>query len=217
MLDDDYFNSNGQYLGTDNAETDFVRIIENDYVSFEDLGQKTADGTMDIAEIVKQGLTSVFSSAMKSMSTEAILSVYQHYNTTDLQLELAPYDYLNMSSGMEYHAEKKGSNVIEGIYIYAKGNATSKLADHANEITNSFVHEGQHYSDTKTMGFDAMMEMTKTNRSALERRAIIKQMNHESFNKTRDYFQSEIKRYGEVNGLAFPLSPLPPSNKVIIK
>ncbi len=84
------------------------------------------------------------------------------------------------------------------------GNKRTKVADHANEITNSFIHEGKHYSDYKTLGFEGYVSVPENRR---EQRAISTQMKHESFKGTRSGFQRAVKRYGQKHGMIFLIKP----------
>jgi RHS repeat-associated protein len=211
MLDDDYFNKNGQYLGSDNAATDFVRIInQSDWDKNKEVKE---NGTETIDHSVGNTNSMNFSEAT-DMTTESALSVYQHYNPTDLSLEAHPNERTGVG-GLAFNFKRENGIVSERIYIKIEGNRQTKMADRANQIINAFVHENKHYSDYKELGINQYLQIYKKSVDWLERRAVIKQMNHESWNKTTKEFQESIKRYGKSNGLLFPISPIP--SIVIIK
>jgi hypothetical protein len=205
MMIDDYFNKNGQYLGSDNAVTDFVRIInQQDWDKNKEVKE---DGTETIDHSVGNANSVNFSDAT-DMTTESTLSVYQHYNPTDLALEAHPNER-NDVGGLSFNFQRQNGVVSERIYIKIEGNRQTKMADRANQIINVFVHENKHYSDYKELGINQYLQIHKKSVDWLERRAVMEQMNHESWNKTTRGFQESIKRYGKNNGLLFPISPIP--------
>lgn len=200
MLVDDYFNKQGQYLGSDNAKTDNVKIIDSK--DWDSNKQVSDNGTETIAHDKGNALSTNFSEA--GMTTEATLDVYDHYNPTDLKLTAS--DKENGSGGMTLSTERKNGVVKQEIEVKIEGNKTTKVADHANEITNVFVHEERHYDDSRSSGLDAHI---KTPKEVREQRAISTQMNHSSFNATRPSYQNAVRNYGTQNGMLFPLRPLP--------
>lgn len=131
---DDYFSYTGKYLGSDDAKTDNVRIIE------ESLWDKlSVNGTIEHA--LGKNNSKSFSSAHCEMSEAEQLEVYQHYNPTKCELYSTSCRTHPGNSGMVTKTEKKKTRI--GIYL--KDNFRGiKVADHAFEIINMFVHEKRH-------------------------------------------------------------------------
>jgi hypothetical protein len=145
--------------------------------------------------------------SQSDMNTSQQLSVYQHYNPTDLPLAAAKDE---KGMGMQFEATKKTDTYPSGerrITITTKININlnankngAKVGDHANEITSMFSHENKHYSDFKELGFRAY---SSTPEPVRETRAINAQMQHPSWNNTRTGFQNAIKKYGKGFGMTF--------------
>lgn len=200
MLIDDYFNKEGQFLGSDNAITDNVKIIDSkDWNSNKQVTTKRTE-TIDHEKGV--ALSTNFSE--NTMTEEATLNVYNHYNPTGLTLVSSLKE--NGNGGMALSTKRKNGNVEQKIIVKVEGNKKTKLADHANEITNSFVHEKSHYDDSRSYGLDAYLNTPKETR---EQRAISTQMNHSSFIGTRPEYQNAIRSYGIQHAMIFPLRSLP--------
>lgn len=76
------------------------------------------------------------------ISANASLSIYQHYNPTNRTLEAAPKKIDN-NGGMAH-----APGIVEPtILIKLEGNKKAGISNHANQITNIFVHEKQHDDD----------------------------------------------------------------------
>jgi hypothetical protein len=76
---DDYFSYDGKYLGSDDARTDNVRIID------ESLWNNIShDGMIEHSN--GNDNSQLFSDAHSKMTEEAQLKVYQHYNPTKCKL-----------------------------------------------------------------------------------------------------------------------------------
>jgi RHS repeat-associated protein len=188
---DDYFDLEGNYLGSDNAKTDNVRII--DRATWDANKMVNEDASESIHH--KTGNIESVALSESDMNTQQQLSVYQHYNPTDLPLQASNDDPGN-KWGMSF-SRKEGKLSIN---IRLEGNKNNKVSDNANEIINLFSHEKQHYSDFKTMGANAFISWSENSR---EQSAIKTQMQHPSWGKTRPSFQSGMKRYGERYGMTF--------------
>jgi RHS repeat-associated protein len=202
---DDYFNKEGKYLGSDNAKTDNVRIIEQNTwdtnKTINENGKETIDNQLGNQSSQK------FSEA--KLDTKSALNVYQHYNSTDLTLKAVENKYPDgrLAGGMGFTAKTSGGKLISKyIEVSVQGNYQKGISDHANEITNTFVHEGQHYKDFKTLGVSKFMS---TSVPLLEQRAILTQMNHPSFLGTRPYYQKVTDAYGKQFNYD-PTKPIPP-------
>ena len=200
MLVDDYFNKEGKYLGKDEAKTDNVKIIDqNDWDSNKTIN---GDGTESIGHATGKANSTDFSAS--NLTEDANLSVYDHYNPTDL--DLAAKQNETGAGGLTFHAEMKNGKTSERIDVKIEGNKRTKVADHANEIINVFSHEEQHYKDYKALGFNGYRNIPSDRR---EQRAVSTQMNHESYGGTRPGYQRAVIKYGQSHGMLFPLKPLP--------
>ncbi len=200
MLVDYYFNKGDKYLGKDEAKTDNVKIIEqNDWDSNKTIN---GDGTESIEHATGKANSTDFSAS--NLTENATLSVYDHYNPTDL--DLAAKQNETGAGGLTFHAERKNGKTSERIDVNIEGNKRTKVADHANEIINTFSHEEQHYKDYKALGFNGYRNIPLDRR---EQRAVSTQMNHESYGGTRPGYQRAIIKYGQSHGMLFPVKPLP--------
>lgn len=197
---DDYFDVFGNYLGSDDALSDNIRIIDKDIW---DMYKYTyEDGTEAILHHIGKYESVAFSEAF-DMSQEAQLLVYQHYNPTDLPLEL-----VSKSSGMTFQAEatvsfpngKKVINSIKKYILVSLNNKEWKIADNANNIISMFVHENQHYNDYKELGH---IKYSKTDITIKEYNAIMAQIQHSSWNKTDIGFRNSVKKYAKSFGIIF--------------
>ena len=93
MLDDDYFNQYGKYLGSDNSSTDKVRIIKQetwDQVK-DNISYKGNDGSTVISSGAANAISQDASGA--DLSDRSALNIYQHYNPTDYNLIVGNGDY----------------------------------------------------------------------------------------------------------------------------
>jgi RHS repeat-associated protein len=191
---DDYFNREGKFLGADNAETDYVRIIDqqnwdnNKTIVENDI--ETIDHDIGIQNSV------LFSEA--DISTEAALNVYNNYNTTDLTIEARKNE--TGAGGMAFAYTKESAKIL----INIQGNKSLGIADRASQIINMFVHEGTHYADYTNAGYE-IYKSTCSNRK--EQRAVISQMKHSSFKKTTPMFQQATINYGVRFGLINRMEP----------
>lgn len=191
---DDYFNENGKYLGTDNSETDNIRIMNEGQWNL----NKEEDGTID--PMIGTGMSTLHSQS--NINTGASLSIFQHYNSTGLKL-------INGDSGSEGGGME--INTINGklshIIVDIAGFKRSRVTDHSFEIRNIFVHENKHVTDFKAWGLTTYNSIP---RAIIEQRAIMTQIKDPTFNLMRPVMQREVRRYGERYGMLFNIqSPTP--------
>jgi len=172
----DYFDFNGNYLGSDNSKDDFVRIISrDDWQNIHTQNENTVGNAMQ--------LSIAFSDA-EEMSTDAILAVYEHYNMSGLQLEARNGSH----GGMYYSPIRKKI----GVQIEANKMANNRdWSNHANNIINGFAHENQHYLDHKKLG-EYYFHQQKFIR---ENSALNAQIKHSSWPKTTDAHKRAVHRY----------------------
>ncbi len=145
--DDYYFDREGNYLGSDNAKTDVIRIIDkttwNDKKIIDENGVESIDHD--------EGVRNSKVHSESDISDESSLKIYKYYNPTGLELEKNNRKTMQFSRTLI----KKG-NKIEvkdvKIKINIEKNKVLKTSDHANEIINLFSHENKHYEDFKTLG-----------------------------------------------------------------
>ena len=197
---DDYFDRDGNYLGSDELESDVVRVVDKE--DWEKNKTTNDDGTESINSTEGHKISTKHSEA--GLSTKASLNIYQHYNPTDLKLE-APMIETGNKSGMAFRLSGKKSSPNTSMVVQVKGNHKTGVSDHANEITNIFVHEEKHYNDYKSSGSYDAFKAIGDNR--LEIRAVQTQMNHSSFSKTRSSFQKAAINYGVKHGMIMPIQP----------
>ena len=196
MLVDDYFNVNGDYLGKDEAKTDNVKIISQN--SWDNLKTVNDDGTETIDHATGSKVSTDHSTA--DLSTTASLSVYDHYNPTDLPVTASTDDNGQKGGGsFDIDLNTKKATRIE---MKIEGNKNLGISNHANEISNIFSHEEKHYDDFKELGFNGYINMSVNQR---ESRAVQTQMNQSTFKMMRENTQEQVKDYGANNGMMFLL------------
>jgi len=189
---DDYFSKDGRYLGSDNALTKNVRVInENQWNRLE----KDENGKVSHDEAFL--LSFSFSEAsLHGMSEKAQLLVYQHYSLTNCRLEKLESD--GESYGMRSHFEPNKEPIIQ---IRLKGNCMGlKVCDYVDEITNLFAHEKGHIDYYQEIGHE---NYQKTSLGDREKVAVKAQMDDPSWNGTREKFKQDFLLYGEKYGLQF--------------
>jgi hypothetical protein len=203
---DDYYNESGTYLGTDDAKTQQVRIMQQQIFDLNKEELVGADGIMDASLASALGMSALHSEC--NIGAEASLAVYQHYNPTDLSV----FDVSNSGSfiagttGMAF-TWHLSTGKIEGIGIDIEGLKNAKISDNVSEIKSLFTHEAKHYSDFKDWGLNVYNDYKFKNNNLSEQRAISAQMKDPTFIQTRQGFQQSIIEYANKNGMLFPLKP----------
>lgn len=204
---DDYFTKDGKFLGSDNAETHYVRIIREDCWTSLDKDEHGNALDHDLANL----LSTSFSKASENMSEEAQLGVYQHYNLTGQKVEAAPPEEITSKNpmmitkvGCKDGDLKKDIAIVTHLYIPLVNNSTPNskgdaLCDNADEIVNSFVHERDHMQRALKMGYGKWLKMnnSKEGKRDVEFSAIKAQREHSSWSGCRDSFKEGVKRYEE--------------------
>ena len=175
---DDYFSKDGKYLGTDNAKTDNIRIIDEGRWN-----ELSENGVINHA--VGHENSESFSSAHTTMNQKSQLEVYQHYNPTKCKL----YATSSKSNPGNFGMNTTTRKGIIKIGVYLEDNFKGiAVSDHVNEIINMFVHEEQHVKDTKRDSFVFDYEY--------ENAALMTQFNHSSWLKCRPEFRHRATDYG---------------------
>ena len=191
---DDYFNSLGYYLGTDDAASDIVRIISRE--DWNKHKRVHADGSESIPHQIEKELSVKHSQSF--LFDDQSLRIYNHYNPTDLPVGK---NEDKETAGMSFRV--RGGFVSIGVNL--DKNREEKVSDHAHTIKNMFVHENQHYEDYKRMGKRAYLLSSETYRKV---RAIRAQMKDETFKYMGNKYKQSLLQY-EIDKLGIPLMPVP--------
>ncbi len=204
---DDYFSNSGKYLGTDNSESNNVRIISEMQWN---MLQKDSHGRVD-HETGNLVSVSFSTASANGMSIDAQLTVYNYYNPTHYKVESAPKDEITsnnqgMITKIGCGDRKTDKAIVKHLYVKLKNNCTPNgygeaLCDNADEIVNSFVHERNHIKRAIKMGYSkwAKMNETKEGKRNVEKSAIKAQRNHSSWKRCRGGFKKGVENYE--NGL----------------
>lgn len=201
---DDYFNREGKYLGSDEAKTDFIRIVDQEaWDANKIVGENGAESILNEAG---SKVSNVLSKS--GISLDAAKSVYSHYNNTGLPTVIE--DNPKGSTASFRYSVSQGK-VVEGSeqLVFNHSNLVrNRVSDHANEIMNVVAHEGFHYNEYKSVGADNFHQKAGTNqgRSGMERRAVNAQVNHPTFSHTRKGFQNATINYGMRFGYVQPIN-----------
>ncbi len=195
MLDDDYFNRKGKYLGSDDAKLDFVRIIdEKDWNTHAEEGK--------IGQDKGQKLSS--SNVETQLSDEAIVNILKHYDdqltgvqkgrngeTVEIKAGYvkSPNDFkVVMQYSSSSHFELFGFRFFEenaAITTNTEGGFMPKMLNTGSNIKNTLAHEYDH-------------SIAPTMHSTLkEMRAIKAPKAHSTFDKTTPQYQEKINNYEE--------------------
>ena len=208
-LVDDYFNKQGNYMGSDNAATDNVRIIDNGKLAHymvssssiaktgKEILSGLSQGTLD--NMIGQQISTPIETT--DLSTDAITNVVAHYDDeltkTDGQLETAKLETEGMNKSVVMAAEKGSVQHILGLKFGGKESIKINIIDGkahqllntASNITNTLVHERTHIPDNRT-------NMPKNKK---EQRAISAQKQHSSYDKTTTEYKQAIDNYEKNN------------------
>ena len=181
MLDDKYFDENGNYLGDDNKGSNIRIIIKSQYNMLTDDGNVSAN---EVESVLKKGGV-LFSEYVEqtNMSEESQLNVYEHFNPTDLSIENS-----EEVENMGFYFEKTGSN----LKLLVNLEKNLKHADNFNNLENMFEHEGNHYCNFIIKGIGAYLKTPQVDR---EMDAFNDQMQHPSWEGTTKEFKEGVKKY----------------------
>ena len=187
MLFDDYFNRKGQYLGTDNSKTDYIRIVDQEQWDI----NKEKDGTID--PTVGESIGILHSGA--NITNEASLKIFEHYNSSDLPLSNSANNNGDLAvSAFRY--ETKTGNPVD-IAVDIDKYREIQVSDHSMEITSILIHEKKHYNDFKILGKDKYEEL---NNNIKEQRAVKAQVDHPSFIRMRSAIRKAFIQYAILYG-----------------
>ena len=183
---DDYFNYNGEYLGTDNSSTDHVRIIRQDTWNM----LASIEG---INAISLQSSSELFSDAQ--MSDESVLNVYDYYNMTGERIVPTHDNSAVMTTNIKYATNGLNPEIIiriQEIFISVNINyRKSGRHNNSNNIINIFEHEYDHAFKAR----QSPQEYHDTPSPQRELSAIIRQISTDTFTKTTKEHKLIVLRY----------------------
>ena len=183
---DDYFNYNGEYLGTDNSSTDHVRIIRQDTWNM----LASIEG---INAISLQSSSELFSDAQ--MSDESVLNVYDYYNMTGERIVPTHDNSAVMTTNIKYATNGLNPEIIiriQEIFINVNINyRKSGRHNNSNNIINIFEHEYDHAFKAR----QSPQEYHDTPSPQRELSAIIRQISTDTFTKTTKEHKLIVLRY----------------------
>ena len=195
MLDDDYFNENGEYLGSDEAETDNVQIITQK--DWDENKIKDTNGNETISNEKGSELSSNITETQ--MSNDAVENVVEYYNNQldaeskgeNVTINAKPLkdEKGRPVKGVLMRSEIGGGEEILGIKfgevrdinVNTTGGTVQPELNTARNITSTVVHEHHHQ---------------KVGRGT-EGAAINAQKSHSSYNNTTPGFKKFVNRYGK--------------------
>lgn len=183
----DYFDNDGNFLWNDGLDNAKIKISTKEAIgnlnqSIDNLGDENK-----LNEINKFCKASIyFHDSIKSMSDDAIISIYNHYNDTGLKLFADPNLANNEDTKNRAFNYNKDTKQIGVNLVLLKQN--SGFNSNSYDIFNAIsVHEGKHHLDCSS-------RLHLTN-DELELRAIEAQMNDSSWTKTSAGFKTAIDKY----------------------
>jgi hypothetical protein len=195
MRIDDYFNQEGAFLGTDNATTDYVRIIKQD--DWDNNKTVNNDGSEQISHDIGSELSTSISETQ--LSSQTIINIASHYNDqldANSKAENVTFKTDELGRGIMMRSRTGGGHSVFGFRFGQRTdiliNITDGKVDYdlntASNIKNTLVHEHQHQKDINK-GYSTPQ---------LERRAINTQKGHSSWKTTTFRYQSRVNKYEEL-------------------
>ncbi len=191
---DEYFDEEGNYLGSDDAETDEVRIISADL--WNAAGARREDGSIFMSHEVGQAHSTALVDT--ELDDDAIVGIVTHFND---QLDdkskkaNAKLKVDDLPEGSIALAETGGGLDIKGftiiktkndITVDAKDGLINKNLGTASNIMNTLVHEHKHLKDGSI------------GRVAKELRGIRVQQAHPTYSKTTPEFKKLVNTYKDI-------------------
>ena len=186
---DDYFSIDGKYLGSDNATTNKVRIID------ETVWNQYSDGKGNIDYLIGWKNSTLHSEA--DMDKNASLKIYQFYwgktKSKSSDVEICKEDRLGRTGRhkMESHTEIKKNKITQKIFVDVDVMSEQKYSDNYNDIINCFEHEARHLY--QHINRHAVMPGEE------EYDALRHQVNTPTFKTCSPSFQKEIRKQLNIN------------------
>jgi len=196
MRIDDYFNKQGKFLGSDNAKSDYVRIIDQ-----EKWDLNVNHGTIDHES--GKNLSDLITKT--ELTQKAIINIFKHYDSqlTDIRrgkngekidIKATPLNDSKTPGGKHFRPILQFSPIRKSEigFITFNRNASitintnegiSPLLNTASNIKNSLVHEYDH-SIAPTMSIESR-----------EKRAVEAQKNHPTYITTTKKFKENLDEY----------------------
>lgn len=195
----DYFDQYGTFLGSDCRDDGKIHIIDRNL--WNQIGNNMSWMGNDGVRVISHDLASdehggFFSTKPSEthLSDEAVVNIFEHYNQSAYSCVAMRRGSSNKLDNGEFsglttdHPTKK-------ILVRIDGNINSKVIDNYNEIINLLQHEQQHVEDR-------INKLYETDRQS-EKRAILRQIQHPTFARTRESFQNAVYEYGRTFGIFF--------------
>ena len=143
---DDYFSKDGKYLGSDDASTDFVRIMDE-----QDWNDAEKNENHQISH--ENGVAHSTLCSETSLNVQSALNIYRHYwsetgkNNNDVEIKIESEN--NSKHYMQAHSIVKRKK--HWITINLQGMMRDKFSDHIYCIISLFEHEDRHISQHKNI------------------------------------------------------------------
>ena len=197
---DVYYDENGNYLGEDELETDYVWITskENYEANVEQGGAVVQENSTAItdAKLSLEGWSNLFTDVFEKAgySTDYLLNgkiSVANYENRDAGMGITQeymvgnYNNASNGTGIMNTWMSESQHAIFTLNTFESG-ISSQLGTIAN-IQSSFVHEMRHYKEMRAVG------KAMNFGAAGERRAYREQMNHPTFRRTTSGFQNFIR------------------------
>ena len=195
----DYFDQYGVFLGTDGIDDGKIHIIDRDLWNQikDNISWVGNDGVRMISrDLASDQHGGIFSHkpSEANLPDESVVNIFEHYNQS-------AYPCIAMERGTSEKSDNgkvvglTTDHIIKKIMVRIDGNTNFKIIDNYNEIINLLQHEQQHVEDR-------INKIYVTN-SLSEKRAVLRQIQHPTFAKTRSSFQNATYEYGRKYGIKF--------------
>lgn len=199
MAPDDYFNSDGISLGSDNAKTDNVQIVnQKDWDA-----NKTVDNNGKESISHEKGAEISTNITDTELSNDAVVNVVEHYNeqldseskkkSVDIKAGTMKTEEGKPDIKTMMLSETGGGSDIFGfrygqdndIIVNTTGGTVNKELNTASNIKNTLVHENKHQKDGDK-GYS---------KNSRETRAVKAQKAHSTYSNTTKSYQKNTDAY----------------------
>ena len=194
----DYFSTEGALLYRDGTDNGIIRIASQDDIQtvfdYFEKSKTTFFSFIELEEFNKslEKKSSVLSSATQSgsISHDAVLKIYNHYNETGLPL----IEDSSISGNFAFGHNGDPSHLH--IKTNVTNNTRSSVFDNSYNISNAINgHEGGHYRDWLERAHGNHFTYVSSPLADRERYAISKQRDHPSWKKTTSNYRQRIQQY----------------------
>ena len=187
----DYFNLNGDYLGTDGLDDGKLYIVSDKHWNeIKNTGYVAEDGTTVISSsfTTAEGFSNWFQKpSAADLSGKAVFNIISHYNTTGVKVKLEEGDF-----AMQTVFTSKA--VLHIKINERKWRNYSPVLDNYYNILSTYDHEVGHIDQYNKIGYDKFKSLSTYEK---EKYAVDFQKGRSSFQRASSFYQKETDLYSK--------------------